>query len=160
PEDKATKKERLTKFAQAKADGKDPESGPAPSFVKFGLNHVTYLIEQKKAKLVLIANDVDPIELVVWLPALCRKMDVPYMIVANKGRLGTLVRQKKAAAVCLTSVDEDKAELQQFQELARSRFNTNVDSFRRWGGGIMGLKTQEKLRRREVEAKKESNKKL
>ena len=67
---------------------------------------MTYLIEQKKAKLVLIANDVDPIELVVWLPALCRKMDVPYMIVANKGRLGTLVRQKKAAAVCLTSVDE------------------------------------------------------
>lgn len=29
----------------------------------------------------MIAHDVDPIELVVWLPALCRKMNVPYCIV-------------------------------------------------------------------------------
>lgn len=46
------------------------------------------------------------LQLVVWLPALCRKMDVPYMIVSNKGRLGQLVRQKKATAVCLTDVNE------------------------------------------------------
>jgi large subunit ribosomal protein L7Ae len=32
------------------------------------LNHVTTLIENKKAKLVVIANDVDPIELVLWMP--------------------------------------------------------------------------------------------
>jgi len=37
---------------------------------------------------VLIAHDVDPIELVVWLPALCRKMNVPYCIVKGKARLG------------------------------------------------------------------------
>ena len=36
----------------------------------------------------LIAHDVDPIELVVWLPALCRKMNVPYCIVKGKARLG------------------------------------------------------------------------
>ncbi|KAK9942505.1 hypothetical protein M0R45_008167 [Rubus argutus] len=28
---------------------------------KYGLNHVTYLIEQNKAQLVVIAHDVDPI---------------------------------------------------------------------------------------------------
>lgn len=39
--------------------------------VKYGLNHVTTLIENKKAKLVVIAHDVDPIELVVFLPTLC-----------------------------------------------------------------------------------------
>jgi hypothetical protein len=32
---------------------------------------------QSKAQLVVITHDVDPIELVVWLPALCRKMEVP-----------------------------------------------------------------------------------
>lgn len=42
--------------------------------------------------------------------------------------------------------------------MARSRFNKNVDAFRRWGGGIMGLKTQEKLRRREEALKKEQKK--
>merc|ERR1719492_277864 len=43
--------------------------------LKYGLNHVTTLVENKLAKLVIIAHDVDPIELVVWLPALCRKKD-------------------------------------------------------------------------------------
>jgi hypothetical protein len=49
--------------------------------VKFGLNHVTHLVETGKASLVVIAHDVDPIELVVWLPAVCKKMNVPYIIV-------------------------------------------------------------------------------
>lgn len=48
-------------------------------------------ILQGKAQLVVIAHDVDPIELVVWLPALCRKMEVPYCIVKGKARLGTVI---------------------------------------------------------------------
>ncbi|CAL9770232.1 unnamed protein product, partial [Musa acuminata subsp. burmannicoides] len=36
-----------------------------PVVVKYSLNHVTYLIEQNKAQLVVIVHDVDPIELVV-----------------------------------------------------------------------------------------------
>lgn len=89
PEDKAAKKERLVKKAQAEAEGKPSES-KKPIVVKYGLNHVTYLIEQNKAQLVVIAHDVDPIELVVWLPALCRKMEVPYCIVKGKSRLGAV----------------------------------------------------------------------
>jgi large subunit ribosomal protein L7Ae len=46
---------------------------------------------QSKAQLVVIAHDVDPIELVVWLPALCRKMEVPYCIVKGKARLGSVL---------------------------------------------------------------------
>lgn len=46
---------------------------------------------QNKAQLVVIAHDVDPIELVVWLPALCRKMEVPYCIVKGKSRLGSVL---------------------------------------------------------------------
>jgi large subunit ribosomal protein L7Ae len=51
------------------------------------LNHVVALIEAKKAALVAIADDVDPIELVVFLPALCRKMGVPYVIVKVRPHL-------------------------------------------------------------------------
>ncbi|KAL0666418.1 hypothetical protein Bca4012_029122 [Brassica carinata] len=76
--------------AQAEAEGKPSES-KKPIVVKYGLNHATYLIEQKKAQLVVIAHDVDPIELVVWLPALCRKMEVPYCIVKGKSRPGTVI---------------------------------------------------------------------
>lgn len=49
--------------------------------VKYGINHITTLVENGKAQLVAIAHDVDPVELVVWLPALCKKMGVPYCIV-------------------------------------------------------------------------------
>lgn len=52
--------------------------------LKFGLKHVTTLIEEQKASLVVIAHDVNPIELVVWLPALCRKMGIPYCIIKSK----------------------------------------------------------------------------
>jgi Ribosomal protein L7Ae/L30e/S12e/Gadd45 family len=34
-----------------------------PLFVKYGLNHIVALIESKKASLVVISHDVDPIEL-------------------------------------------------------------------------------------------------
>ena len=58
-----------------------------PMVVKYGLNHVTQLVESGKAQLVVIAHDVDPIELVVWLPALCKKQGVPFCIV--KARLSS-----------------------------------------------------------------------
>lgn len=45
PEDKAAKKERLLKRAQAETEGKTVES-KKPIVVKYGLNHITYLIEQ------------------------------------------------------------------------------------------------------------------
>lgn len=55
----------------------------------------------------VIASDVDPIELVVWLPALCRKMDVPYCFVKGKAVLGQLVHLKNAAALALTEVRKE-----------------------------------------------------
>ena len=95
PETRAEKKERLTKEATAISEGKKKEDvSKKPFVVKYGLNHVVGLVENKKAALVLIAHDVDPIELVVFLPALCRKMGVPYAIVKGKARLGTVVHKK------------------------------------------------------------------
>ena len=113
--------------------------------LKYGINHVTYLVEQKKAKLVVIAADVEPIEIVVWLPMLCRTMDVPYVIVNNKGRLGSLVNLKKAAVVAITDVDgADQGALLKLRETATVRFNNNMD-LRKRGTQQMGLKTQVKL---------------
>ena len=102
PETKTEKKERLHKEATAVAEGKKKEDvSKKPYAVKYGLNHVVGLIENKKAGLVLIPNDVDPIELVIFLPALCRKMGVPYAIIKGKARLGTVVHKK----VCFTTAD-------------------------------------------------------
>merc|ERR1719183_265715 len=119
-------------------------------YTHFGLNHVTHLVEKKKAKLVVIAGDVDPIELVVWMPALCRKMEVPYCIVQSKALLGSLVNQKNATCIALTGVrKEDTQKFQKLQGMCKSQYNDNVEALRQWGGGIMGAKTRTKLRKRE-----------
>ena len=92
-----------------------------PLFVKYGLNHCVALIEAKKASLVVIAHDVDPIELVVFLPALCRKMGVPYVIVKGKARLGTVVHKKTAAVLTIQEVrSEDERELATLVQAAKA----------------------------------------
>jgi len=147
PESPAAKKQRVKAAAAAKAAGKEPDnSGRAVHQIKFGLKHVTTLIEEKKAELVLIAKDVNPVELVMWMPALCRKMQIPFMIVKDKARLGAMVNQKTAACVCLTGVDKaDASQLTLLKDLANEKYNNNPELIRKWGGGIMGLKTQAKL---------------
>lgn len=160
PETKKEKQERLKELADAKASGGAASSEKPKPVIKFGLHHVTTLVEEKKAKLVVIASDVDPLELVLWLPALCRKMDVPYCIVNNKGRLGTVVHQKTAACLAITEVGkEHEAILKQLQDVARAEFNDNKNAIKKWGGGIMGLRTQTKLAQRAAAVAAEEAKK-
>merc|ERR1719191_2540753 len=100
------------------------EATKKPTVLKYGLNHVTSLVENKQAKLVVIAHDVDPIELVVWLPTLCRKKDVPYCIIKGKSRLGQLVHKKKASCIALTSVrQEDQNDLSKLASTFMTQFN-------------------------------------
>jgi len=80
-ESKKEKKERLKKEAETKVEGKPAEEKKKPLIAKFGLNHVTSLIENNKAQLVAIAHNVEPIELVLHLPTLCRKKNVPFCFV-------------------------------------------------------------------------------
>jgi len=101
------------------------------------------LIEQKKAQLVVIAHDVDPIEVVLFLPALCRKMGVPYCIVKGKSRLGLLVRRKTCSTVALTTVDAaERTNLTKMIESIKTNYNDRQDEIRRhWGGGLLGAKS-------------------
>jgi len=157
PESKAEKKERLKKVAastlQEEKDGKkeakdkkdkkekEKEKAKRPVVLKYGLNHVTSLVESKKAKFVVIAHDIDPLELVIWLPALCRRQGIPYVIVKGKSRLGHLVHHKTASVVALTEwrKDHDTAFNGQIST-ANLQFNNNVRARTDWGGGIMGSK--------------------
>jgi large subunit ribosomal protein L7Ae len=160
PETKEAKKQRLMEMAQQKKAGEDAKT-KKPQVLKYGLNHVTTLIEDKAAKLVVIAHDVEPVELVLWLPALCRKKDVPYCIIKGKGRLGQLVHKKSASCVAVTSVrKEDQHELDTLMSNSKAQFNDNTDNRKRWGGGIMGIKSQHVMQRREKAVQIEQAKKL
>jgi large subunit ribosomal protein L7Ae len=88
------KKNRLREIAKIKSQGKETPLLKYQHQIKFGLNHVTNLVQRKKAKIVLIAHDVEPLELVIWLPTLCYKMDIPFAIIKGKSTLGQLVRMK------------------------------------------------------------------
>jgi len=150
-----------TKKKDGKADKeKDKEAiakrGAKQIHVKYGLNHITSLVEKKKAKMVVIADDVDPIELVVWLPALCKKMDVPYCIVKGKARLGELVHKKTTAAVAVTEVRKDDVnKLDLIISAIRPLYNESVA---KKGVGIMGIKAQAVERKRKKIAAREATK--
>lgn len=75
PETRAEKKQRLLQEAERQSAG-GAAGGKKPIMIKYGINHVTDLIEIKKAKLIVIAHDVTPVELVCWIPQLCRKKEV------------------------------------------------------------------------------------
>ena len=87
PETKAEKKARLTAKAEKKAQGKDDTPGKKPINVKYGINHVTALVENKKALLVVIAHDVDPIEvkklLILANPCISRENSCKTNVIVN-----------------------------------------------------------------------------
>merc|ERR1719487_340068 len=134
PETKTEKKERLAEQAEKVAAG-GKAAAKKPISVKMGMNHVTTLIEEKKAKLVLIAHDVDPIEVIVWLPSLCKSRGVPYCIVKSKSRLGAVVGKKTATCLAITDVKpENKKDLENVISMAMANFNDVFeDTNRKWG---------------------------
>merc|ERR1712100_473513 len=150
PESNEQKEERRKAAAEGKGNS-----------VKCGINQIARLVESKKATMVVIAHDVDPIELVVWLPALCRKMDVPYCIVKGKARLGQVVYKKTATALAFTAVkSEDQGAFAKIVDNVKSNFNDREDVNRRWGGGIMGAKSQERTRQKEKAVAREAAKRM
>jgi len=152
PESRAEKKLRLKQRAEEQAKTGQPDKPTKrPNVIRSGMNTVTSLVEKKKAQLVVIAHDVEPIELVLHLPALCRKMGIPYCIVKGKARLGRLVHLKTCSSLALTDVNtEDKSGLSKIIEAVKTNFNDRYDELRRhWGGGVLGNKSQARINRLE-----------
>ncbi|MBI2578275.1 MAG: 50S ribosomal protein L7ae [Candidatus Aenigmarchaeota archaeon] len=56
--------------------------------IRKGVNEATKAAERGIAKLVVIADDVDPPEIVMHLPALCGEKKIPLVKVASKNELG------------------------------------------------------------------------
>jgi len=160
PETKQQKRERRLEAAKLKAENKQPAETKAPLALKYGLNNVTSLIEDKKARLVVIATDVDPIETIVWLPQLCRKQDVAFCFIRGKARLGKLIGKKTASVVALTgSRKEDQAEFDNLVKTFKAQFNENATLRREWGGGLLGHKSQQAKEAKERAIKAEQIKK-
>ncbi|KAF8797256.1 60S ribosomal protein L7a like protein [Argiope bruennichi] len=102
------------------------------------------------------------LRLVLFLPALCRKMGVPYCIVKNKSRLGRVVGRKTCTCLALSGVNpEDRNNLNKLVESVKTNFNERAEEIRRhWGGGILGAKSAARINKIEKARAKEQAQKV
>ncbi len=77
--------------------------------IKRGTNETTKAVERGLAKLVYIAEDVEPPEIVAHLPLLCEEKKVPYIYIPSKKKLGEACGIEVSAASAAI-VDPGKAE--------------------------------------------------
>jgi large subunit ribosomal protein L7Ae len=75
--------------------------------VRKGTNEATKAVERAQAKLVVIAEDVDPPEVIAHLPLLCDERKIPYVFVPSKDKLGTAVGiDVPCASACIVKEGE------------------------------------------------------
>jgi large subunit ribosomal protein L7Ae len=82
--------------------------------IRVGTNEVTKSSERAEAKLVVMAEDVDPVEILVHIPMLCEEKRIPYVYVGKKQRLGQSAGlSKSAASVAVVEPGDAKALLEE-----------------------------------------------
>jgi len=85
--------------------------------IRKGTNETTKAIERGITKLVLIAEDVDPPEIVMHLPILCEEKNVPYIYVPSKQQLGSSAGIDVAAAsACIVDPGDAKGIVREIVE--------------------------------------------
>jgi large subunit ribosomal protein L7Ae len=78
--------------------------------IKKGTNETTKAVERGQARLVVIAEDVDPPEIVAHLPLLCDEKKIPYVYVPSKQKLGEAAGIEVAASsAAIVDVGEAKS---------------------------------------------------
>ncbi|USN45273.1 MAG: 50S ribosomal protein L7ae [Candidatus Woesearchaeota archaeon] len=66
--------------------------------IRKGVNEVTKAIEKGQAKYVVYADDVDPKEIVMHLPLLCKEKGIPCASIEKKDELGSAAGLPKPTA--------------------------------------------------------------
>lgn len=77
--------------------------------IKKGTNEVTKVVEKGLAKLVIYAEDTEPKEVIMHLPALCKEKNIPIVKVAKKIDLGTVAGLKGRHASSIAIIQEGEA---------------------------------------------------
>jgi large subunit ribosomal protein L7Ae len=79
-----------------------------------GTNEATKAIERGIAKLVYIAEDVNPPEIVAHLPLLCEERNIAYLYVPDKNRLGVSSGiSVNAASACIVEAGDAETLVQE-----------------------------------------------
>ena len=73
-------------------------SGTRDAKIRKGMNEVTKSIERSLAKLVIMAENVTPPEILFHVPLLCEEKSIPYCYVSTKKELGNAARINVASS--------------------------------------------------------------
>ncbi|VVB60400.1 50S ribosomal protein L7Ae [uncultured archaeon] len=85
--------------------------------IRKGVNETTKAIERGQAKLVVVAKDVQPEEIVMHIPALCKEKKVPYIFVESKEELGKAAGlEVSTAAVAVVEEGRGKKQVEEVVE--------------------------------------------
>ncbi len=82
--------------------------------IKAGLNEVTKAVERGTAKIIIVAEDVSPAELVMHLPVLCNEKGITCSYIATRKELGEkagLRMATSAIAIIESPVENDIKDL-------------------------------------------------
>ena len=75
-----------------------------------GTNETTKQVERGQAKLVVMAEDVTPEEILAHMPILCEEKKIPYAYVPSKDELGRSAGlHVSTAAVAILNIGKDKS---------------------------------------------------
>ncbi|MFH1752363.1 MAG: 50S ribosomal protein L7Ae [archaeon] len=85
--------------------------------IKIGLNECTKMVERGQAKLIVMAEDVMPPEIIMHLPLICKEKNIPFTYVEKKEELGKAVGIEVSTAA-ITVLDEGETK-KEFSELLR-----------------------------------------
>ncbi|MBR9681162.1 MAG: 50S ribosomal protein L7ae [Candidatus Altiarchaeota archaeon] len=78
--------------------------------IRKGTNEATKVLERGKAKLIAVADDVDPKEVVMHLPVLCEEKDVVCVFIPTKKELGAAAGlEVGCAAVAVVETGDGKS---------------------------------------------------
>ena len=86
------------------------EVAKATGKIRKGTNEVTKAVERGEAKLVVIAKDVTPPEIVMHLPVICKEKDISCVEVPTKEELGAAAGiEKGTSSVAIVQEGEAKS---------------------------------------------------
>ena len=80
--------------------------------IKKGMNEVTKTVERGNAKLIVIAEDINPPEIAMHLPPLCEEKKIPFIYVSTKSDLGNAAGlEVGTSAVAIIDAGDGKQQL-------------------------------------------------
>jgi len=87
-----------------------------------GMNEVTKVVERGQAKVVVIATDINPPEIVMHLPMLCEEKKIPIVFAGTKNELGAAAGlEVPTSAVAVLEIGDAKGQYKEILEMHKKK---------------------------------------